>query len=415
MSQSPSADELRSVNERESALMNALAKQVAHAQESSPAFAKILEGIDAASINSRDKLKELPITRKSDLLRIQQENRSQNAFGGLAAVDFGPDMLRVFASPGIIFEPQGKMADYWRMSRGLRAAGFKSGDVVQNCFSYHFTPAGFMMDSAAQALGCTVFPAGTGQTEQQVLAMVELQPTAYIGTPSFLRVLLERAQELDKPVSSVKKAMVSGEALPESLRKWFADQGIQVFQMYGTADVGLIAYETSALEGMVVDEDIILEIVDPDTGEPVAEGDIGEVVITTLNKDYPLIRYGTGDLSAVLPGQCPTGRTNTRIRGWMGRADQVTKVRGMFVHPQHVGQIISDTPQVSKARLLISGEMANDKMVLQVEASEQSAELEEKLVQNIRNVTKLRGEVEFVEAGSLPDDGKFIEDVRSYE
>src|SRR5690625_5161678 len=267
--------------------MAALPEQIAHAQQSAPAFAKILSGIDARTIHTQDKLQTLPITRKTDLLRIQQENRHENVLGGLAAVGFGPEMPRIFASPGIIFEPQGNKPDYWRMARGLRAAGFQAGDVVHNCFSYHFTPAGFMMDSAAQALGCTVFPAGTGQTEQQVLAMVELQPTAYIGTPSFLRVLLERAQELDKPVSSVKKAMVSGEALPESLRKWFADQGIQVFQMYGTADVGLIAYETSALEGMVVDEDIILEIVDPDPGARVAEGGIGEVVITTLDKDCP--------------------------------------------------------------------------------------------------------------------------------
>jgi len=415
MSQSSSAEELRSVKEREDALMHALAKQVAHAQKSTKAFAKILEGVDATTINSRERLKTLPITRKSDVLRLQQEHRHQNVFGGLASIEFGPDMPRVFASPGIIFEPQGKQPDYWRMSRGLRAAGFQAGDVVHNCFSYHFTPAGFMMDLAARTLGCTVFPAGTGQTEQQVLTMVELQPTAYIGTPSFLRVLLERAEELKKPITSIQKAMVSGEALPESLRQWFSNKGIQVFQMYGTADVGLIAYETSALLGMVVDEDIILEIVEPDTGEPMAEGDIGEVVVTTLNKDYPLIRYGTGDLSAVLPGQCPTGRTNMRIKGWLGRADQTTKVRGMFVHPQHVSQIISDTPQVSKARLVISGEMANDRMVLKVESTDESAELKEKLTQNIRNVTKLRGEVEFVAAGTLSADGKLIEDMRSYD
>lgn len=415
MSQSPNAEELRTKQEREAALMAALPEQIAHAQQSAPAFAKILSGIDARTIHTREKLQTLPITRKTDLLRIQQENRHENVLGGLAAVGFGPEMPRIFASPGIIFEPQGNKPDYWRMARGLRAAGFQAGDVVQNCFSYHFTPAGFMMDSAAQALGCTVFPAGTGQTEQQVLAMMELKPTAYIGTPSFLRVLIERAQELNQPITSLKKAMVSGEALPESLRSWFADQGVQVYQMYGTADVGLIAYETTALDGMVVDEEVILEIVDPDTGEPVPEGAIGEVVITTLNREYPLIRYGTGDLSAVLPGDCPTGRTNIRIRGWMGRADQTTKVRGLFVHPQHVQQIISAIPQIKKARLQISGEMANDRMVLQVESTEQSDSLKEKLIQKIRDVTKLRGEVEFVGAGTLTEDGKLIEDIRSYD
>jgi phenylacetate-CoA ligase len=275
-------------------------------------------------------------------------------------------MPRVFASPGTIYEPDSTRRDYWRLARALHAAGFRPGQLVHNCFSYHFVPAGAMMESGAHALGCTVFPGGTGQTEQQVQAMAELQPAGYVGTPSFLKIIVEKAAEMKVALPTVTRAMVSGEACPPSLRDWLAERGIAAYQCYASADLGLIAYETEAREGLVLDEGVIVEIVRPGTGDPVAEGEVGELVVTTLNPDYPLIRFGTGDLSAVLPGHCPTGRTNTRIKGWMGRADQTVKVRGMFVHPGQVADIARRFPEVLKARLVVSGEMANDSMHFQV-------------------------------------------------
>ena len=407
--------ETRSPAEREAALMAALPRQVAHAQQSSPAFAALLAGVDAASVASRAALARLPVTRKYTLLERQQAQRAQEAFGGFASIGFGPAMPRVFASPGPIYEPEGKRPDYWRMARALYAAGFRAGELAHNCFSYHFVPAGSMMESGAHALGCTVFPGGTGQTEQQVQAMAELRPAGYIGTPSFLKIILEKAAEMSVPLPSVTKALLSAEAFPPSLREWFAECGVAGYQCYGTADLGLIAYETAAREGLVLDEGVIVEIVRPGTGDPVPEGEVGELVVTTLNPDYPLIRFGTGDLSAVLPGPCPTGRTNTRIKGWMGRADQTTKVRGMFVHPGQVAAVAKRFPQVQRARLVVSGEMANDQMVLQVETLETAAGLAHQLAEALREVTKLRGEVQMLPPGSLPNDGKVIEDARSYK
>ena len=330
--------ETRSPAEREAALMAALPQQVAHAQKHSPAFSTSLAGVDASRINSRQALAALPVIRKYELLAQQQALRESNVFGGFASIGFGRAMPRVFASPGPIYEPEGTRADYWRMARAMYAAGFREGELIHNCFSYHFTPAGSMMETGAHALGCTVFPGGIGQTEQQVQAMRELKPAGYIGTPSFLKIIVEKAAELSVSLPSLRKALVSGEAFPPSLRDWMAERGIAAYQCYATADLGLIAYETSAREGLVLDEGVIVEIVRPGTGDPVPEGEVGELVVTTLNTDYPLIRFGTGDLSAVLPGQCPTGRTNTRIKGWMGRADQTTKVRGMFVHPRASGR-----------------------------------------------------------------------------
>jgi phenylacetate-CoA ligase len=321
----------------------------------------------------------------------------------------------VFCSPGPIYEPEGHGTDYWRMGRALFAAGFRAGDLVHNAFSYHFTPAGAMMDSGAHAVGCTVFPAGTGQTEMQVQTIADMQPDGYIGTPSFLKLLLEKADELGIRPASLKKASVGGEAFPPSLRDWFRARGIEVYQSYGTADLGLVAYETSAREGLVVDEGVMLEIVRPGTGDPVPEGDVGEVVVTTFNPDYPLIRFGTGDLSAVLAGPCPTGRTNTRIKGWLGRADQTTKVRGMFVHPGQVAEIVRRHPAVKKARLVVSGVMADDRMRLDVEVEGRPEGLADKIAESIRDVTKLRGEVALCAVGSLANDGKVIEDVRRYE
>ena len=305
------------------------------------------------------------------------------------------------------------------MARAIHAAGFRPGELIHNAFSYHFVPAGSMMESGAHALGCSVFPGGTGQTEQQVQAMAELCPAGYIGTPSFLKIILEKAAEMGVKLPSVGKALFSGEAFPPSLRDWFLAQGVAGYQCYATADLGLIAYETSAREGLVLDEGVIVEIVRPGTGDPVPEGEVGELVVTTLNPTYPLIRFGTGDLSAVLPGPCPTGRTNTRIKGWLGRADQTTKVRGMFVHPSQVADIVRRFPQVQRARLVVSGEMANDRMTLQVEApgvsfSESNGWVQQ-VAEAIREVTKLRGEVAIVPPGSLPNDGKVIEDARSYQ
>ncbi|MFZ1363446.1 phenylacetate--CoA ligase family protein [Brachymonas denitrificans] len=406
--------ENRSPAEREAALFAALPKQIAHAQENAPAMAEQLASIDAASITSREALATLPVIRKYELLERQQAQRAENPFGGFAAIGMGAKMARVFASPGPIYEPEGKAKDYWRMARALHAAGFRSGELAHNCFSYHFTPAGSMMETGAHALGCTVFPGGIGQTEQQVEAIRDLKPAGYIGTPSFLKIILEKAAEMGVALPSLKKAMVSGEAFPPSLRDWLAERGVQGYQSYGTADLGLIAYETSAREGLVLDEGVIVEIVRPGTGDPVPEGEVGELVVTTLNPDYPLIRFGTGDLSAVLPGQCPTGRTNTRIKGWMGRADQTTKVRGMFVHPGQVAAVAKRFPAVQKARLVVSGEMANDKMALHVECGEQTPELQQAIADAVREVTKLRADVVFCAPGSLANDGKVIEDARSY-
>jgi phenylacetate-CoA ligase len=320
----------------------------------------------------------------------------------------------VFASPGPIYEPEGATPDYWRMARALFAAGFRAGDLAHNTFSYHFTPAGLMMESGAFAIGCTVFPGGIGQTEQQVQAMATLKPAGYVGTPSFLKIILEKADELGMKLPSLVKASVGGEAFPPSLRDWLTSRGIAAYQSYGTADLGLIAYETSSREGLVIDEGVIVEIVRPGSGDVVPDGEVGEVVVTTLNADYPLIRFGTGDLSAVLSGSCPTGRTNTRIKGWMGRADQSAKVRGMFVHAAQLAEVLRRCPEVGKARLVVSGEMANDRMALKAEVSGEPEGLAVKLGEAMREVTKLRCDVELCAIGSLPNDGKVIEDARTY-
>ncbi|WP_426148572.1 phenylacetate--CoA ligase family protein [Polaromonas sp. DSR2-3-2] len=407
--------ETRAPAEREAALLAALPAQIAHARTASPAFADILAGIDPATITSRAALAALPVTRKHELLARQQAQRAENVFGGFSTLGFGAAMPRVFSSPGPMYEPEGTRRDYWRMARALYAAGFRPGELAHNCFSYHFVPAGSMMESGAHALGCTVFPGGTGQTEQQVQAMAELKPAGYIGTPSFLKIIVEKAAEMKVALPSVTKALVSAEAFPPSLRDWLAERGIAGYQCYATADLGLIAYETEAREGLVIDEGVIVEIVRPGTGEPVPEGEVGELVVTTLNADYPLIRFGTGDLSAVLPGACPSGRTNTRIKGWMGRADQTTKVRGMFVHPAQVAEIARRFPEVIKARLVVSGEMANDSMALQVETTSSPSGLDQRISDAIRDVTKLRGTVQLLTPGSLPNDGKVIEDARSYQ
>ena len=412
--------ETREPAAREAALMAALAGQIAHAQKNTAAMAEILQGVDASKVTSRDALAKLPVTRKGDLLERQKASRakpgSSESFGGFSALVRGPAMPHIFASPGPIYEPDGAGLDYWRGARSLYAAGFRSGDLVHNAFSYHMTPGAFIMESAAHAIGCTVFPAGVGQTEQQLEAIADLKPCAYLGTPSFLRILVEKALDAGSDISSITKGLVGGEAFVPSLRDWFTERGLNIYQSYATADLGLIAYETTAREGLVLDEGVIVEIVRPGTGDPVALGEVGEMVVTTLNPGYPLIRFATGDLSALLPGTCPTGRTNTRIKGWMGRADQTTKIRGMFVHPKQVDDIIKRFPEVAKARLVVAGEMAADTMTLMVETACSGPDaLAQKISDAIRDVTKLRGDVELVAVGSLPNDGKVIEDARSYK
>ncbi|MBM3554042.1 MAG: phenylacetate--CoA ligase [Alphaproteobacteria bacterium] len=403
--------EIRAPEEREKVLAAALADQIADAKANAPFYGRLLAGIDAAAVRSRADLSKLPVTRKSDLHRFQREAMP---FGGLVAAP-RERIARVFQSPGPVYEPETHRGDFFRFARSLFAAGVRKGELIHNTFSYHLTPAGRMVEAAAHALGCVVIPAGVGNTELQVAVIGDLKPTAYGGTPSFLRILLEKAREGGIDASSLTKAVVGGEALPPSLRKAINDLGVFVLQGYGTADLGLVAYESKAMEGMIVEEGVLVEIVHPGSGEPVAEGEVGEVVVTTFNPDYPLIRFATGDLSAVLPGISPCGRTNMRIKGWMGRADQTTKVKGMFVMPTQVGAVVARHPEIKKARLVVSGETGNDVMTLRCEVEGQQAGLAAKIAESIHAVCKLRGQVEFVAPGSLPNDGKAIEDVRSYK
>jgi phenylacetate-CoA ligase len=414
--------ETRDPADREAALMDALPVLVARAQSRSEAMGRRLAGVDAATVTDRAALARLPVTRKHELLEAQQAARAAGGdpFGGFAAVGWrglrhAGGVRRVFQSPGPIYEPEGESADWWRMGRAIHAAGFRAGDLIHNSFSYHLTPAGSMMESGAHALGCAVFPGGVGNTELQLQAMQELRPHGYCGTPSFLKILLDKAAETGVRLDGhLTKAMVSGEAFPPSLRDWLAERGVHGYQAYATADLGLIAYETAAREGLVIDEGVIVEIVRPGTGDPVPDGEVGELVITTTNPDYPLVRFGTGDLSAVLAGTCPTGRTNRRIKGWMGRADQTTKVRGMFVHPSQVAEVLRRHPEALRARLVVEGEMAQDRMTLKVEVEGAPEGLAAGLAESVRDVTKLRAEVELHPRGSLPNDGKVIEDARSY-
>jgi phenylacetate-CoA ligase len=404
--------ETRPAEAREGALMARLPGLVDHAMRHAPGWARRLKGVDPRAIHSRKALAALPVLRKGELKDQQQ---ADPPFGGFATASPG-QLGRLFMSPGPIFEPQGLRPDPWRVARALFAAGVRPGHVVQNCFAYHLTPGAWMLDSGARHLGCAVIPAGVGQTEQQIDLIRALKPDAYCGTPSFLRIIVEKARELGLDIGNLKRALVAAEALPPSLRAWFREEGIDVvLQWYGTAELGMVAYESEAAEGMILDEDLILEIVRPGTDTPVSDGEVGEVVVTTFNEDYPMIRFGTGDLSAVMPGASPCGRTNVRIRGWLGRADQTTKVRGMFVHPGQVAVIAARHPEVARARLVITGEMANDAMALHCEVHGAPAGLAERIGETVRDVTKLRGDVVLVAAGSLPNDGKVIEDARKYE
>ena len=407
--------ETRDPAERESSWMAALPRVIAAAKERAPAYRRLLATLRPEEVTDRRALAELPLTRKSDLIELQ---RREPPFGGFAGVPVSA-LRRVFVSPGPIYEPEGRRPDFGRFARALFAAGFRAGDLVHNTFSYHMTPAGAMVESAAEALGCPVIPAGIGQTEQQLRVIADLQPVAYVGTPSFLKILLDRAASEGSDASSLKKAMVGAEALPASLRAELRGHGLSVLQSYGTADLGVIAYESigpdgEVCPGMVLDEGIIVELVVPGTGDPVEPGETGEVVVTTLTPEYPLIRFATGDLSAILPGPSPCGRTNQRIRGWLGRADQTTKVRGLFVHPEQVAEILRRHKSIRRARLVVEQPVGRDEMTLLVEG-EESADEAARIAETLQAVTKLRGTVSRVPAGSLPGDGKLIEDRRKLD
>ena len=406
MSDSPYYDalETRDPELRERALFAALPGQIAHARAKAPYFTELLAEVDPAAVTDRAALAKLPLTRKSALIA---RHKADPPFGGLAAVESG-ELAGIFASPGPIYEPHSKRPDYWRLARALHAAGVRRGDLLHNCFAYHFTPAGAMVESAAQAMGCAVFPGGVGNTEAQVRAIADLRPAAFVGTPSFLKIILEKGREMGVDLSGLTKGLVGGEALPASLRDALAGHGVDVLQCYATAELGLIAYESPAREGMILDEGVIVEIVTPGTGEPVADGVVGEVLVTVFTPEYPLIRFATGDLSAVLAGPSPCGRTNTRIKGWLGRADQTTKVKGMFVHPEQIAEVLARFPAIAKGRLVVEREDGADVMTLHYEADGEVDGLAEAL----QAVCRLKGRVAWAAPGSLASDGKVIDDRR---
>jgi phenylacetate-coenzyme A ligase PaaK-like adenylate-forming protein len=405
--------ETRDPGRREREQFAALQRQIAHAQKNTPYFGRLLAGVDPAEVGDRAALARLPVTRKSDLTDLQ---RASLPFAQMVTRAVG-ELSHVYMSPGPTFDPEAASTDYWRFGRAMFAAGFRKGDLVHNTFSYHFTPAGFMADLGARAIGCAVFPGGTGQTEMQVAAIAALQPKCYVGTPSFLKIILEKADEQRVALSSIDKALVSAEALPPGLRAWLGERGVRALQCYATADLGLLAYESPALGGMIVDERVVVEIVRPGTGTPVADGEVGEVLVTSLAPEYPLIRFATGDLSAILDGTSPCGRTNMRIRGWLGRADQTTKVKAMFVKPAQVAAVAQRHHEIRRYRLVVDhDEKKNDRMTLRCEVEGGGSEaLAHAIAASIRAVCNLRGEVAFERPGGLPNDGKVIDDTRKYE
>ncbi len=401
--------EVRPAGDRDRSMLTALPGFLQQSIENSPAVATQLQNIDPKVIDSYERLAELPIRRKSELIAQQ---RDAAPFGGLNGTPV-ERLAKIFASPGPIYEPEGARSDYWRFARALFAAGIRSGDLVHNTFAYHLTPAGSMAESGARALGCPVVPAGTGQTEKQLDVILRLQPIAYVGTPSFLKILLERGRDENMPPLSFKKALVSGEAFPpalaEELERTF---GINAYQCYATADAGMIAYESMARDGLVIDEDVIAEIVRPGTGDPVPIGEVGEVVVTVFNPDYPLIRFATGDLSMIMPGPSPCGRTNRRLKGWMGRADQTTKVKGMFIHPHQIAKVTAMHDGIDKARLVVTRKDNLDVMTLECEASDPNDQLLSAVKTSLKTVTGINGDVRLTTPDTLPNDGKVIDDQR---
>ncbi|MGA8970561.1 MAG: AMP-binding protein [Pseudolabrys sp.] len=373
-----------------------------------PGWAKHLSGVNPKAVTSRAALASLPVLRKSDISALQKEHPP---FGGLN-VTAGNKVRRLLMSPGPIFEPEGDGADWWGTARALYAAGFRPGNIVHNSFAYHLTPGGFILESGAHALGCAVIPGGVGNTEQQLEAIAHYKPTGYVGTPDFLKILLDTAEKTGKDASSIKRGLVSGAALPASLREELGRRGVAVLQMYATAELGVIAYESEAREGMIVNETVMVEIVRPGTGDPVPDGEVGEVVVTSFNPDYPMIRLATGDLSALMPGVSPCGRTNSRVKGWMGRADQTAKVKGMFVHPKQVAEIATRHPNLKRLRLVVDRAAEQDTMTLLAECASPDTKLETAVAATLQSITKLKGNVRLVAPGTLPNDGKLIADER---
>lgn len=410
----PDPLETRDPGERTASQFGALRALLVRAKDTAPGWARILENVDPADVTDREALARLPVLRKSELGALQA---SDPPFGGLVTVPVGgPDGIgNVFLSPGPIYEPGIAGSDWWRFGRALRAAGFRSGDLVLNCFAYHRTPAGAMLESGARAVGAAVIPGGTGNSAAQAVASRALRPVGYTGTPDFLKAILDRATEDGEPLDCFRRALVTGGALFPSLREAYANAGIQCFQCYGTADLGLIAYESEALEGLILDEHVIVEIVRPGTGDPVPEGEVGEVLVTVLNDEYPLFRFATGDLSMMLVGPSPCGRTAPRIAGWMGRADQTTKIRGMFVYPAQVAALARRHPEISRVRLEVSRDGEQD--ALRVLCAVESAPdgLAERIAEDVREILKLRGPVELVAKDALPNDGLVIADLREYD
>ncbi|MCC0076082.1 MAG: AMP-binding protein [Rhodobacter sp.] len=398
--------EIRSADQRAADLARDLPQQIARAQ-ATPGMGRTLAGVDAGAITSAAALAALPVLRKSELVAAQAEAAPFGGFAALKTAEFD----HIFQSPGPIYEPGRVVRDWWRSGRFLHASGIGRGDIVQNCFSYHLVPAGMMFENGARAVGAAVLPAGTGQTELQVRAARDIGTTAYAGTPDFLKVILDKADEMGVALA-IRKAAVGGGALFPSLRQYYADRGITCRQCYATADLGNIAYETDALDGMVIDEGVVVEIVRPGTGDPVPHGEVGEVVVTSLNPDYPLVRFATGDMSAIMEGTSPCGRTNLRIKGWLGRADQTTKIKGMFVRPEQVAAFVSRHEEVSRARVIATREGEMDVMTVRIETRAANPALYEG---TLLDTLKLRGKVELVPPGTLPNDGKVIEDLRSYE
>jgi phenylacetate-CoA ligase len=402
--------ETRDPEQRELAQFNLLPSFIQKAVQGAPGWARHLDGVDPAAVKSRQDLAKLPILRKSALKDLQAENPP---FGDFATAPAGA-LARVFMSPGPIFEPEGFGEDWWRTARALFAAGIRKGDIVHNTFAYHLTPGGWILDAGARALGCAVIAAGPGNTEQQIEAIRHLKPTAYVGVPDYLKILLDKAKEAGRDASSIKKALVGGGALFPSLRAEYKQRGVDTYQTYAIADLGIVAYESAALEGMIIDEGVIVEIVQPGTGDPVPPGDVGEVVVTSFNRDYPMIRFATGDLSAVLPGISPCGRTNMRIKGWLGRADQTTKVKGMFVHPEQIVELAKRFPGLGRVRLVVGRKGEQDVMTLRAETQAADGDLQARLAASLQDITKLKGEVDLVAPGALPNDGKIIADERTY-
>ena len=403
--------ETSDADQRQARQIKSIHHQLKLANQKAPAYQELFADVNIENIENKLDFASLPLTRKSSLLELQKDNPP---FGGFSAITTDR-LTNIFASPGPIYEPGSDLPDFWRFARTLFAAGIRPGDLIHNCFSYHFTPAGAMVESGAKALGCPVIPAGVGQTELQVQTIADLKPQAYVGTPSFLKIILDKADELSTDVSSINKALFGGEALPPSIRQGFVARGIRSQQCYATADLGIIAYESEAQQGLIVDEGIYLEIVRPGSNEPVADGEVGEVVVTSLNPHYPLIRFATGDLSAVMEGVSSCGRTNKRIKGWMGRADQTAKVRGMFIHPEQVDKIIKRHDEISRARLVIEWRDEADQIKLVCETSSPDESLSASIAESFRSIGKLRCEVELVTEGFLANDGKVIDDIRQYD